>query len=291
MGLLDGLRTAFLLAVGLLLAAGGWAATTGELPVLVPPDVLADYRTWLGARDPLAVKDFTGPGARRDVVELALLQQALVAGGEARAVAFEESPSYQRILVELKAGHALLLGTSAWRADLAALGDDVAISAPLVAEGGSLAGLYTAPGNTRALAARSLAEVRGLSAVSNQGWTTDWAVLQRIAPARLDHTPSWEAMVRLVSAGKADVLLAPFQPGEDLALSAFGLRLVPVPGLAVALPGSRHLATSLRHPLGAAVAAALDRGLARLAADGVLARAYRDAGFLSDRMAGWTRIP
>lgn len=266
-------------------------AAAESLEVLVPPDVLADYRTWVSARDPLTLRDFSGPGGRRDVVELALVQQALVAGGETRSVTFSEVPTYQRSLVELRAGHALLLGTSAWRTDLEALGEDVLISRPLVAEGGFEAGLYTIPGNARALAAKSVADVRQLSVVSNPDWTADWTTLQRLAPARLDGTPTWEAMVRMVGAGNVDVLLAPFQATADLSFTVDGVRLVPIPGLKIALVGSRHLAVSAKHPHGAAVAAALDRGLLQLTADGTIERAYRDAGFINTRVATWTRIP
>ena len=266
------------------------AAVEG-LPVVVPPDVLADYRVWLGERDPLTMEGFAGSGARRDVVEVALLQRALVAGGELRPVEFLPAASYERTLGELRSGAALLLGTSAWRSDLAALGDAVAISRPLIPEGGSLAGLYVMPGNERALAARDAVAVRALSMVSNPAWTADWATLQALAPARLERTPTWAAMVRMVAAGNVDGLLAPFQPTDDLSFTAEGFRLVPIPGLAVRLAGSRHLAVSLRHADGVAVAAALDRGLARLEEDGTVARAYRDAGSANPRIADWTRIP
>lgn len=108
-----------------------------RLPVVVPPDVLADYRTWLVERDPLTMEGFAGTGARRDVVEVALLQRALVAGGERRPVEFVPAASYERTLGELRSENALLLGTSAWRSDLAALGDAVAVSRPLIPEGGA----------------------------------------------------------------------------------------------------------------------------------------------------------
>lgn len=262
-----------------------------SLTVVVPPDVLADYRTWLADRDPLTMEGFAGSGARRDVVEVALLQRALAAGGERRPVGFVTAASYERTLAELRSGTALLLGTSAWRSDLAALGDEVAISRPLIPEGGSLAGIYVLPANVRALAARDAAAVHGLGMVSNPAWTADWTTLQELAPAHLERTPTWAAMVRMVAAGNVDGLLAPFQSTDDLSLTAEGVRLVPIPGLAVRLAGSRHLAVSLRHVDGAAVAAALDRGLARLEEDGTIARAYRDAGFANPRVVDWTRIP
>ena len=261
-----------------------------SLAVLVPEDVLVDYRAWLGARDAATLDDFAGPGLRRDVVEVALLQRALRAGGRGDAVVFVTAPNYQRFLAELADGQAAVIGTSAWRADVLALGDRALLTAPVIADGEFEAGLYTRPDGP-ALAARTLADVRGLSAISNPGWTADWAALGGLGLRELHGTTTWPAMVRMVAAGSCDFLLAPFQATPDLALTCDGTRLVPIPGLKIALAGSRHFAVAAHLPGAAALHAALDRGLAVLAAAGTIRRAYEQAGFFSARTAEWTRIP
>jgi len=266
------------------------SGTTAEVTLLVPPDVLADYQTWLASRDPLTLNTFGGAGARRDVVEVVLVQQALALGGERGPVRFIAAPTYERILVELTAGNAAMLATSAWHTDLAAL-SEVAISRAVIPEGGFTAGMYVMPNNTRALAAHTLADLRALAFVSDPAWKADWSTLQQLAPTRLESTPTWPTMVRMVAAGNADVLLAPFQPAEDLALMAEGVRLVPIPGFTVGLLGSRHFAVSLKYPDGARLSAALDRGLSELLAAGTVQRAYEEAGFLNPRVAGWQRVP
>lgn len=53
------------------------AAFADPVTVLVPPDVWKDYQTLVNGRDPLTITEFSGPGRRRDVVEVILLQQAL----------------------------------------------------------------------------------------------------------------------------------------------------------------------------------------------------------------------
>ena len=277
---------------GLTLLLIAWSAAAADaVSMLVPPDVLGDYRTWLGSRDPLHISDFSGPGTRRDVIEVALVQQALAAGGETRSVTFVEVPTYQRMLAELRAGQAVLLGTSAWRSDLEQLGQEVVISQPLIREGGFTAGLYTVPTNARALAARTLADVRQLSFVSSPAWTADWATLQHVAPVRLDGTPTWEAMVRMVAVGNVDVLLAPFQSTDDLSCTVEGVRLVPIPHIKIRLLGSRHVAVSTRHPFGPAVAVAFERGLSRMIAAGIVEQAYRESGFTNAKVATWTQLP
>ena len=47
------------------------------LTAAVDEDIIADYQLFVGERDPLDIIHFSGPGARRDVVEIVLLQQAL----------------------------------------------------------------------------------------------------------------------------------------------------------------------------------------------------------------------
>lgn len=278
------------LNIAICLTALVGTSVAAEVTLLVPPDVLTDYQTWLAGRDPLTIRAFGGPGARRDVVEVVLAQQALALGGEHGPVRFIVAPTYERILVELMAGNAAMLATSAWRSDLAAL-REVAMSHAVIPEGGFTAGIYVMPTNTRALAAHTLADVRGLAFVSDPAWKADWATLQQLAPSRLESTPTWPAMVRMVAAGNVDALLAPFQATEDLALMAEGVRLVPIPNFTVGLLGSRHFAVSLKHDDGDRLAATLDRGLEQLMADGTVTRAYQEAGFLNPRVTQWQRVP
>lgn len=288
MGLLRWLFFVVCLAAPLL--SGMRVGVASEVTLLIPPDVLTDYQTWLAGRDPLLLKEFGGAGARRDVIEVVLAQQALARGGERGPVRFIAAPTYERILVELAAGNAAMLATSAWQGDLATL-SEVAISRALIPEGGFTAGMYVLPDNARALAAHTISDVRALTFVSDPAWKVDWATLQRLAPARIEATPTWPAMVRMVAAGNVDVLLAPFQSSEDLALVAEGVRLVPIPGFTIGLLGSRHFAVSLKHPQGVRLADVLDQGLAQLLEDGTVTRAYQEAGFVNPRVAKWQRLP
>lgn len=258
--------------------------------VIAPSDVWRDYRMLLGQRDPLTLTQFRGMGTRRDVVELVLVQQALRLGGWREGIRPVEATAYSRILREIADGRALVSGTTAWRADLAPLGAEVYISRALIGPGQSVAGFYTVPGNVRALAARNLDEVRQLRAVSNRQWRADWEVLSRLGLQELYDVAAWPSMVAMLAAGRADVVLAPFQPGNTMQFKTGGVTLVPVPNIKVSLPGSRHFAVSLLAPQGHEAAQALDRGLALLQQRGVIRRAYEQAGFINPRVAGWTTL-
>ena len=259
------------------------------LVAVVPADVLADYRRWLGGRDPLTINDFRGPGARRDVVEVALMQQALVAGGCKDSVTFVEAPSYARELVELAGGRAAVSSTTAWGNDVLPADSGVVASPAMIDSGDFLAGCYTTATDTVAMHAQDRADLARLRFVSCHDWSADWRALTILAPAELEDVATWSAMPRMVAAGRADVLLAPFQSTPDLSMVVDGITLVPIPGLAVALAGSRHYATA-RNASGASAAAALAIGVPKLRADGVVLRAYQQSGFYNPAVIGWKRI-
>lgn len=276
--------TAMLLA-GLLL--WGAPAPAHLVTVIVPPDVLEDYRSFLLGRNPLSVTDYSGPLSRRDVVEVVLFQQALALGGFATPLSLRAVPSYARSLLELKTGGTVAAVNTLWHRDLVELGDSVLISPALVREGEFEAGLYTSPDDRRALGAESLADVRRLTGVCNRQWAPDWEILSGLQLRKLTNAPSWEIMVRMTAEQRADFLMAPFQPTTDMHLTAYGSTLVPIPGLKVRLPGARHFGVSANHPQGERVYRALVRGLEKMRAQGLITRAYTQCGFFNPRTKDW----
>lgn len=275
------LRLLVLLAVMTALRAGD------ALTLLLPPDVQRDHHAWLEGRDVHAFAGYGGLHARRDVAEVALALRALRAAGLAEAVVLAPAPSVERILADLRLGAAVMSATSLWLSDID--GPALAAGPALIGEGEFEAGFYVRPGSPAA-AVRDRAGLLALRAVVDPSWRPDVATWQALAPAAVLHAPGWASMVRMVEAGRADVLLAPFQPTADLSLSAEGARLVPIAGLKAGLAGTRHWAVSLANPRGAEVLALLVRGVALLRERGDLPRAYRECGFMDPRVAGWTLV-
>ena len=276
---------------GLLVAAGGaaWAASAqdrGLLRVAVPEDVALDYALFLGGRDVTTLRYFGGPHARRDVVELALLLREVARTLPDTGVQLVRINSYQRILLELRAGRVDVLGTTVWDTDLQELGANARVSPALVADGDFVVGLYTAPDNRAAQQAQTVEALQALNLVSNSDWSADWRTLQALGVRSLMDVKTWRQMVLAVARGRADVLLAPFPATQDLALDAEGQRLVPLRGRALALMGARHLAAAPT-PAGQAVAGKVFPALAALVTSGAVRRAYQECGFYNPRTSGW----
>lgn len=254
----------------------------------VPADVLEDYQHYLRGRNPLSVEDFGGPFARRDVVEVVLLQQALKLGKWLDSVVLTPMPSAARMRKEIELGNAICGATSFWRDD--AREGNFLLSAPLINKGEFEVGLYTAESNSRALRAKTLEDVRKLTALSNHDWTVDWHTLEQLRITNRLHTWTWDSMPRMVEAGRADFLLAPFQPTRDLSLTVGSVRLVPIPNIKITLDGTRHFLISPTHPHSHALLDKLNAGLSHLHSHGTIRKAYTQAGFYNSHVANWTRL-
>jgi hypothetical protein len=283
------LRRALLLgAPALWLAPSAGAVDT--LRVGVPRDVADDFVRFINTRDVAALEHFDGPGSRRDVMELAWLLREIKRQPKAPDVQLVRIDSYERLLAEVRDGNIDVIGTSAWLADLETLGSgSVVVSGAMIRKGDFVVGVYTSPRNDAARRTRSIQQLRVLRFVSNSAWSLDWATLRKLGVEPKFDVKTWGQMVALVDAGRADVLLAPFQPnGKDMSLQFEGKSLLPIDGIAVALEGSRHLASAKRTAQGQWVAAKVFPALAAQAKNGALRKAYEECGFHNPRTRTWT---
>lgn len=254
-----------------------------------PADVMADYQRFLNQRDVLQLSDFSGPYSRRDVVEVALFHQALHRGGWRTPLKFQDMPSVERLLRELGSGHVVSSSTSYWSEDLSGAQAQVQLSHAVIGNGEFEAGFYTVESNTRAMSAKSLKDLQALSGLSNQTWLVDWRNLLRLG-IRAQHVTNWELMPKMVAAGRADFLLAPFQATADLSLQVGSVRLLPIPGVKIGMQGTRHYLISKIHAEGPQLQAALNTGLQQLRQQGVIRKAYQQSGFFNPKVTDWLRL-
>ncbi|WP_022940815.1 hypothetical protein [Psychromonas hadalis] len=260
-----------------------------ELIIVIPNDVKRDYDLFLAGRDPLKINHYGGLGSRRDVIEVVLIQQALALGGITDPIRFIVTSSHARIIKQVHAGKAVMSGNSIWY-DLLNDRDLLYVSEEIIENGQFEAGLYTILENQKTLRATSLQDVRALTAVSSKAWIIDWQTLNAMEMSSLINTVKWTSMVKMVAKGRADFLLAPFQPSKDMSFTPEGIHLVPVQGLKIGLQGTRHFAVSKRHPKGKEVIKALDKGIKLMKEQGIVYKAYSDSGFFNEKVKNWKNI-
>ncbi len=278
---------AALLGAAFVVNAFAGAEQSGPLEILAPEDVIEDYHRFLGTRDPLKIEDYSGPYARRDVVELVLVQQALQLGGNERPVKWVPTRLYRNSMSELKTGRYVLNGSSVWERDVQASEARLYASEALLDDGQFVVGFYAAATNRRALSATSLADLKGLRAASNKHWKPDWLMLHALGMEEVRDARSWETIVLLLASGRADFTLAPFNAAEGMRIENGECTLLPIPKLKTALPGKRVWMVSKAHPQGSVIFEQLQRGLAKLREQGRVQRAYTECGFLNAEVKDW----
>lgn len=266
------------------------AQTLHTLRVGVPRDVADDYVRFLANRDVASLERFDGSFSRRDVMELAWLLREIKRQPKAPDTQLVRIDSYERLLASLRDGHIDAIGTSAWLADLETLGSgNVINSAAMIPKGSFVVGVYTSPRNDAALQTRTLQQLRVLRFACNSNWQLDWTTLRNLGIAPPVDVQTWGQMVALVDSGRADALLAPFQPSTNaMELRFDGRTLIPIDGIAIALNGSRHLASSKNTAQGKWVATKVFPALATQAKNGALRKAYEECGFHNARTRAWT---
>lgn len=257
--------------------------TFATVLLAVPRDVILDYQKLLRNRDIMEIRDYTGVGARRDTVELIVFQQALLRGGLDEPVRLVPVDSYARILVEVEAGNVTASGTSVWASDAAQT--KALLSAPLIRDGEYVAGFYAEESNSRVRSA-SLKELRAMTAVTNRAWKNDVATLESLGIAKLESAPTFGMIAKMLKGERGDFTLASFKSTPDMSFEVEGVRLVPIKGMKVAMPGSRHFLIS-PNSQGSQLLEALNKGLGRMRKDGTIRKAYIDAGFFNARVESW----
>ncbi len=256
--------------------------------VEVDADILPDYFSFVNNRNLLSIKHYDGQSARRDVVELVLLQQAVLIGGFKHPLELHAGRSYLRILRDIADGSAITSAGLAWKEDIAPLSKELLMSRPIVHSGEFVVGVYTSPHNQKALAANDLPALSKLRVVTSSQWTADIHILNQLGFSQIIYSPNWVNMIRMIDAGRADITLAPFQKTQGMVTEVNGIKLVPITGIKIAFAGSRHWPVSRKHQQGQAFYDALERGLNYMEAHRIIQQAYYECGFFHPDVANWT---
>ncbi|MDR7088242.1 hypothetical protein [Cellvibrio fibrivorans] len=276
-----------MLAAILLAASSSYAQAQSTASIAVLPDIHEDYRLFLGERRAEDVTYYGGNHARRDVIELILMQQALKLGGFSQPLGFVDEENYFRSIRNVIDGKTLTISGTIWYEDLAEQKDRLHISPPIVMNGQFIVGIYTSPQNQLALASKNLEQLTQLKVVTSSQWKPDLHTLRNLGFDKIMYTPNWVNMARMVNAGRVDIALSPFEMNKDKEIIVEGIRLIPIDGVKIAIQGSRHWPVSKSHPLGDEFYTALVKGVTQMRRNGTIERAYRECGFFHPDLTEW----
>lgn len=289
------LRTRYLASVMLLLACGvavAGSAVTSRKPitVTVETDIYHYAQSLLGNDDLMTFHAFDRAYCQRDVVEFILVQRALKLGGAALNFRFATGNYDARNVRLVVDGFLLLSFDTVFLSQASPLADAVYISSPMIRSSEYEAGIFVSADNLKKLQVRRAEDVQQLSFVSSRDWPQDWQLLTELKPKQLVHEGDWISMAKMVSRGWVDAMLVPFTKAPPYVYQGNGYSIYALPNVKVAMHDSRHFIVSKKHPLGAQVFAALQRGLAIMRGRGDIETAYQQCGFINTAVRDWTLL-
>ncbi|MBC3936195.1 HAMP domain-containing histidine kinase [Undibacterium sp. CY7W] len=259
---------------------------TNTIKIGVPKDVYDDWQMIQQQGQAEYAAFQAHERLRRDLVELYFLMQALRTCWSGAETVLLPVTDYATGLRMLQTGQLSALGTTVWQMDACAIASDVLLSAPVITEEQSLVGIYTLLGNEMALRCRKKEDLRDLRFVCSKDWSVDWTTLQHLGVKHCLDMKNWHEMVLMLAEGEVDAILAPFSMRDDLALLVDGHVFVPLPGIRVALRGSRHFALSPVEYGPQLVEKVMPAILAQVEG-GQFAAALLECGYLNQATSAW----
>lgn len=231
--------------------------------------------------------DFFSDKWLRTSLEFVLVCRAIRLGGLEATYTIYNFPNSARTREQLLAGSVAIMVDLPWH-DFAQH-EGLYRSGAVLRVGDFVKGVYTRPDHTELLKVRTLEELRKFTAVSSDTWVYDWAALQRMKVTAFT-VSRYELMGRMVEMGRADFLVGEFPGASDLSQYINGFKFIPVPGIKIALPGSRHVAISKRAPHAKQIFDAVQIGLKILRDRGLIKKGYQTVGFLNPLIETWETL-
>lgn len=255
------------------------------LKVGITENLLKKYNAYLNGRSVYNIDEYSGEGARRSVIEVVLLLQALKIGGLTDEIEWVIQPNHARIKRSLQYGKIALSASSLWNYDIDEMREFIVASEPIVAEGEYQAGLFKLASNE--LTIQNINDLSSLTAISVSAWIPDWNTLASLPVKKVIDANKWDNMILMLAAGRGDFILSSFKSSKDMGFSEGENHFVPIQNVKISLLGSRHFVISVENDHYQEVLTTLNKGIKKLRLEGVINKAFTQSGFYNDRVKNW----
>lgn len=261
-----------------------------SLVVGIPEGEIINYNDFLKERGKEAreIVSFDSPLLSRSLVSLLLLQRAAYLGGYTARITVEEVPNSARNFALTRSGRFVALGFDVWREAAEKYSDYLYISDPILDSGAFEKGIYGLLSNSELFRAKSLEDLRRCCTIlENFHWVVDKKTIREMELPNIVSTMTFQSMIKMLKAGRADFGLFEFGSGPDMSITSFDVTLHAVPGVKVVLRSTRHYAISKKHPEGERFFQAVQKGIANLREQKVFDSAFREIKFINSRVEDW----
>jgi hypothetical protein len=253
--------------------------------------VTADaFAKWTTGKTFDQITTYNDPNATRSAVDLVLVLQALKTGGLDFDFEVVNVPNNARARIEVIQGGADIDGETVWDYVIDADAKSVLRTDPVIRDGKFEKGIYVSPTNEAILKVTTLEQLQQFVGATVASWDVDVKTLQAMKPKGVETAPKTENLFVMIDRKRADFTLMELSSQPDLSNESGGVKLIPIPGVKVALKGSRSWIVSKTSPNSAQIYDALVKGIKAMNDDKRINRAYRESGFLNPKMAEWKRL-
>jgi len=256
-----------------------------HLKISANTQIIESFKNWTASTPWETIEKYDNPNAYRPTGDLVLELQALKAGGLDFDFEFVTVPNYERGRIEVSEGRADLSAETIWEREITPA---LLRTEPVIRDGEFEKGLYALPEIAGSLKASTLEELQQLSIVMVATW--DVEMVEKIHPKVYEKAAKIENVAQMLQKKRGDYTLLEFSSSPDLSVDIAGVKLAPVANCKVALPGSRSWIVCKASPQSAEIAAALDKGLKAMRAEGRIERAFKESGFFNQKVSGWKRL-
>ena len=262
-----------------------------HLKVSATAQVQSSFAKWTAEKPFDQITNYSSPYANRATVDLVLELQALQAGGLDFDFEINIVPNNARARLEVVQGNADITAETTWDSLIEVDKTALLRSESIIREGEFEKGLYVLPSNQAVLQVKTLDDLRQFVGIAVNSWDTDVKTLRAIKPKGLELPSKNESVFGMIAKGRADFTLLELSSENDFGIELNGTRLVPIPGVKIALAGgSRSWIVAKTSPNAEAIYAALVKGVKILRDEGRIARAFKECGFFNTRAANWKRL-
>lgn len=256
------------------------------IKVAIPEDVYQDYLSLLGNRKIQEVKNYGGKSSRRDVVEVLIFFKIIHNLKPKYKIEVKPYVSYKRMIQNVTDGIFDVTGTSVWNSDVE--NEKTFKSRSLVTGDEFNVVFYGKKSIVEKVKTRE--DLFKLIPISNPQWSRDWRTINRLGFKRVAKGNSWNSIVQMIKKGRSDITLAPVSNLSNLSITVPGFSLYPVKGFKVNLNDTRHLVFSRRNSHSEEFYKDFQKVLNDFIISGEVRRAYKESGFLNEKIKKWEKL-
>lgn len=284
------LGAALLVLSSVMASADEQQQTICDFPLI--ESTLSDYRDYLDGRDPyeLAITDLRRDNFDRHNMELLIFQRAVKEGNcwcRAEYSIYPLPTIHARSIANVKAGRDLSHPIAGFDND-PRYAEGLLLSRPILSADEFFVGLYTDANRDDVLSLTDPEDIRALNFAVADTWVIDNLVIDSYGFTKTQ-VDSMDAILGLITLGRADVIMQPFNASPDFSFSYedTGETYKPIPNIKLRFGSGRRYFVSAAHPQGEEFLNCLNAGLTKLDESGFLAQANIDAGVTDTRVADW----